>query len=106
MGGGTGGLQEPSPRATDRHGSDTNFAPLILKNGSLLAIWRSWEATGSRCFLATATDWREPSTYVQHHDEVISTDLGTAGTEDPFVPAPVERGACPLCRQRPLSPDP
>ena len=24
-------------------------------------------------------------TYVQHHREIISTDLGTAGTEDPFV---------------------
>jgi len=67
------------------HGSDTNFAPLILPNGSLLAIWRSWEATGSRCFLATATHWRNISTYTQHHREVISVDLGTAGTEDPFL---------------------
>ena len=46
-------------------GSDTNFAPLILPNGSLLAIWRSWEATGSRCFLATAADWRNASSYKQ-----------------------------------------
>ena len=30
-------------------------------------------------FLATATDWRDPSTYVQEHEEIISVDLGTAG---------------------------
>ena len=66
-------------------GVDTNFAPLILEDGSLLGLWRSWEATGSRVFLATAPDWRNVSSYVQHHDEVISVDLGTAGTEDPFL---------------------
>ena len=66
-------------------GSDTNFAPLILPNGSLVGLWRSWEATGSRVFTVTASSWREPDTYIQHHHEVISTDLGTAGTEDPFV---------------------
>ena len=69
----------------DWKGSDTNFAPLILEDGSLLGLWRSWEATGSRVFLATAPDWRNVSSYVQHHDEVISVDLGTAGTEDPFL---------------------
>ena len=80
-----GPWSEPKRVFADWHGSDTNFAPLILRNGSLLAIWRSWEATGSRCFLATAADWRDPATYAQRHEEVISTDLGTAGTEDPFV---------------------
>jgi hypothetical protein len=80
-----GPWSEPQSVFPHWKGSDTNFAPLILRNGSLLALWRSWEATGSRVFLAFAADWRNVSTYVQFHDEVISTDLGTAGTEDPFV---------------------
>ena len=67
------------------HGSDTNFAPLILPNGSMLAIWRSWDDNGSRCHLARAADWKNVSTYVQDHAEVISTDLGAMGTEDPFL---------------------
>ena len=29
----------------------------------------------------TASDWRNVSTYVQHHNEIISVDLGTAGTD-------------------------
>eukprot|EP01065_Artemidia_motanka_P041135 TRINITY_DN5279_c2_g1_i1.p1 TRINITY_DN5279_c2_g1~~TRINITY_DN5279_c2_g1_i1.p1 ORF type:complete len:514 (+),score=143.63 TRINITY_DN5279_c2_g1_i1:56-1543(+) len=67
-------------------GSDTNFAPVILKNGSLVAIWRSWGPGrgGSRPYLATASDWKDPSTYVQHKTELFP-DLGNAGTEDPFV---------------------
>ena len=66
-------------------GSDTNFAPIILPNNSLVAIWRSWTERGSRCYLATATDWRDASTYVQHTEEELFPDLGTAGTEDPFL---------------------
>jgi hypothetical protein len=41
-------------------GSDTNFAPLILRNGSMIAMWRLWNANGSRMFLATAEDWKDP----------------------------------------------
>ena len=80
-----GPWSEPQAIFPGWHGSDTNFAPLILRNGSLLALWREWGAMGSRIFLARAADWRNVSTYVQSHDEIISTDLGTAGTEDPFL---------------------
>ena len=67
-------------------GSDTNFSPTILKNGSLVAIWREWTTRGSRCYLATASDWKDPSTYRQHIDAgELWPDLGAAGTEDPFV---------------------
>jgi hypothetical protein len=64
-------------------GADTNFAPLILKNGSLLGMWRKWGGGhgGSRVFLATAPDWRNVSSYVQHKEELFP-DLGAAGTED------------------------
>eukprot|EP00041_Stephanoeca_diplocostata_P021387 m.497184 g.497184 ORF g.497184 m.497184 type:complete len:206 (-) comp21815_c1_seq2:867-1484(-) len=67
-------------------GADTNFAPLILSNGSIVAMWRSWGGGngGSRMFLATAEDWRRPDTYVQHHDELFP-DLGAAGTEDQYL---------------------
>ena len=65
-------------------GSDTNFAPIILPNGSLVAMWRRWTSRGSRQYIATAADWRDPSTYVQHHRELF-VDLGTAGTEDQFL---------------------
>ena len=70
----------------DYQGADTNFAPLILPNGSLIAIWREWNGPqGSRCFLATAPNWRNTSTYVQHTDRELFPDLGPAGTEDPFL---------------------
>jgi hypothetical protein len=67
-------------------GGDTNFSPLILPNGSIVAMWRHWGGGngGSRQFLATASDWRDPSTYVQHQTELFP-DLGAAGTEDQFV---------------------
>jgi len=68
------------------HGGDTNFAPLILPNGSFVGMWRHWGGGngGSRQFLATGTDWKDPSTYVQHQVELFP-DLGGAGTEDQFV---------------------
>jgi len=65
-------------------GADLNFSPLIFKNGSVLAMWRKWTGSGSRVFLATASDWRNASTYVQRKDELFP-DLSTAGTEDQFL---------------------
>jgi hypothetical protein len=67
-------------------GGDTNFAPLILKNGSIVAMWRHWGGGngGSRQFLATATDWKNMSSYTRHKVELF-LDLGAAGTEDQFV---------------------
>ena len=48
--------------------------------------WRHWGGGngGSRQFLATASDWRDPSSYIQHNTELFP-DLGAAGTEDQFV---------------------
>ena len=69
---------------------DTNFAPLILMNGSVLGLWRRWSQTGSRrgsrLFLATARDWRHPHTYVQHRSRTeLFPDLGASGVEDQFL---------------------
>jgi len=74
----------PTPLFPGYVGADTNFAPLILTNGSLLGMWRKWTGGGSRVFLATAADWRNLSTYVQHETELFP-DIGTAGTEDMFL---------------------
>merc|ERR1719203_1381500 len=83
--GGNWTWSEPQRFFTDYFGSDTNFAPVILANGSLVAIWREWTPLGgSRPYLATASDWRNVSTYKRHEIELFP-DLGAAGTEDPFV---------------------
>ena len=81
-----GNWSAPQLMFQNYHGGDTNFAPLILPNGSIVAMWRHWGGGngGSRQFLATAADWRDPSSYVQHHTELFP-DLGAAGTEDQFV---------------------
>eukprot|EP00463_Aulacantha_scolymantha_P006145 TRINITY_DN7702_c0_g1_i1.p1 TRINITY_DN7702_c0_g1~~TRINITY_DN7702_c0_g1_i1.p1 ORF type:complete len:181 (+),score=16.68 TRINITY_DN7702_c0_g1_i1:408-950(+) len=79
-----GNWSKPVQIFSKYHGSDTNFAPLILSNGSLIAMWRTWNARGSRQYLATAPNWKEPETYVQHHTELFP-DLGAAGTEDQFL---------------------
>ncbi|GMH71994.1 hypothetical protein TL16_g05803 [Triparma laevis f. inornata] len=80
-----GNWSEPLQILGDWQGSDTNFAPVILKNGSMVALWRDWTALGgSRVFLATGSDWKDPSTYVRHEVELFP-DLGTAGTEDQFI---------------------
>eukprot|EP00947_MAST-08B_sp_MAST-8B-sp1_P001928 g1928.t1 len=76
----------PSQMFPDYQGSDTNFAPFLFPDGSLVAIWREWTGRGSRCFTATATDWRNTSTYeMQIKEGELFPDLGTAGTEDPFL---------------------
>ena len=42
-------------------GADTNFAPLILANGSLVALWREWAGDGgSRVYVATAAELSGP----------------------------------------------
>lgn len=76
----------PQPLFPDYVGSDTNFAPIILQNGSLVALWREWTERGSRQYVATATDWKNMSTYEQHTDrQEIFPDLGAAGVEDQFL---------------------
>lgn len=79
-----GNWSKPVQIFSKYHGSDTNFAPLILSNGSLIAMWRTWTGKGSRQYLATGSNWKEPNTYVQHHEELFP-DLGAAGTEDQFL---------------------
>lgn len=76
----------PSLIWPDWHASDTNFAATILEDGSLVGLWRSWEALGSREFPVTASNWKDPATYKQHLDRgELWPDLGAAGTEDQFV---------------------
>jgi len=81
-----GNWSTPQKIFGDYVGGDTNFAPLILRNGSIIAMWRTWGGGngGSRQYLATASDWKNPTTYVQHHTELFP-DLGAAGTEDQFL---------------------
>eukprot|EP01060_Flectonema_neradi_P031101 TRINITY_DN4634_c2_g1_i1.p1 TRINITY_DN4634_c2_g1~~TRINITY_DN4634_c2_g1_i1.p1 ORF type:complete len:504 (+),score=109.13 TRINITY_DN4634_c2_g1_i1:53-1513(+) len=74
----------PVPIFPDYHGSDTNFAPFIFPNGSMVALWRQWQTNGSRMFVATADNWKDVSTYKQHHVELFP-DMGAAGTEDQFM---------------------
>jgi len=77
---------KPEPLFPGYYGADTNFAPIILANGSVVALWREWTELGSRQFVATATDWKNLSTYEQHIDRgEIFPDLGAAGTEDQFL---------------------
>ena len=49
-------------------------------------MWRHWGGGngGSRQFLSTASDWKDPATYIQHNVELFP-DLGAAGTEDQFL---------------------
>ena len=63
----------PADMATARaRAYDDDGAPCFTGNG------------GSRQFLATASDWKDTSTYIQHHTELFP-DLGAAGTEDQFI---------------------
>ena len=63
---------------------------MILPNGSFVAMWRAFRGAGdqnyagSRQYLATGSDWKDPSTYIRHEKELFP-DLGAAGTEDQFL---------------------
>lgn len=84
-----GPWSKPSKIFGNYSGSDTNLSPVILPNGSAITFWRRWETDetrrpvqlGGQIYLATATDWRNGSTYVQRHDRVFP-ELGPMGTED------------------------
>lgn len=70
----------------DYVGGDTNFAPIIRADGSVVALWRRWEGSrGSRVYLASASDWANVSTYEMHDTAELWPDLGPMGTEDPFL---------------------
>merc|ERR1712232_1026518 len=55
-----------------------------MPNGSYVGMWRIWGNGGSRQFLTTGSNWKDPSTYVQHTTELFP-DLGACGTEDQFL---------------------
>ncbi len=63
--------------------SDTNLAPVILRNGSLVGIWRTWDA-GSWPHLVTAAHWKNASSYVFSQAPLFPA-LGGQGTEDPAL---------------------
>mmetsp|Transcript_35300 Transcript_35300/g.59832 ORF Transcript_35300/g.59832 Transcript_35300/m.59832 type:complete len:503 (+) Transcript_35300:16-1524(+) len=80
-----GPWSSPQQLWPEYEGADTNFAPVILPNGTIVAIWRTWESVrGSRCYLAIGENWNDTSTYQQFEVELFP-DLGAAGTEDPFL---------------------
>ena len=63
--------------------ADTNLAPVILANGSLVGIWRNSQS-GSTPHLVTATHWKNASSYVFDSAELFPT-LGSLGAEDPAL---------------------
>ena len=70
---------------------DTNFAPVIMADGSLIGLYRD-DAAGSstNLHLVTATDWRRNETYRESRDPIAGGVVGAGagvfdGPEDPFV---------------------
>ena len=69
--------------------TDTNFAAVILKNGTLVGFSRWWITnngpfTGSRIHLVLASNWKDPSTYKESKNELFPNICGN-GIEDPFL---------------------
>ena len=68
---------------------DTNLAAAILPNGSVVGIARTGGGpTGISAHLVTASDWRDPASYVGRWKEMLfpnTTIVPDAGVEDPFV---------------------
>jgi hypothetical protein len=69
--------------------SDTNLAPVILANGSLVGIWRTWGADcpgihGSCPHLVTASHWKNASSYV-FQQQPLFPGLQGGGAEDPAL---------------------
>ena len=72
---------------------DTNLAVAILPDHSAVGIWRKCEnPTGTVCeaqcctfpHLLTASDWRDPSTYVPHAARIFP-EVQPYGSEDPML---------------------
>jgi len=61
-------------------GVDLNLSPFIFANDSLIALYR--DNQGSNIHIATASNWRDPSTYVQHNQNLPD---GVSLPEDPFL---------------------
>lgn len=54
---------------------DSNLYPIIFRNVSFLGFWRNDDDRGS-IHVCTATDWRDPTTYVQHTEDIFSHSSG------------------------------
>lgn len=83
----TGNWSTPVRVLMEKPEMDTNFAPVILPNGSLLGLWRDHHPGGhhSTPHLVTATDWRLPETYRWSDKELFSDKTVPGGIEDMFV---------------------
>jgi hypothetical protein len=68
--------------------ADTNLAPYIYPNGSLIGIWRTHPGAspGSIPHLVTAAHWKNASSYVWHTDPILPLHVPeNVGLEDPSV---------------------
>ena len=68
--------------------ADTNLAPYIFPNGSLLGIWRTHPgaAPGSIPHLVTAAHWKNASSYTWHSAPLLPLALPEdVGLEDPHI---------------------
>lgn len=68
--------------------ADTNLAPFIFPNGSLLGIWRTHPGAvpGSIPHLVTAAHWKDASSYVWRSDALLPLHLPEdVGLEDPHL---------------------
>jgi hypothetical protein len=73
---------------------DTNFAAVVDADGRLVGMWRDHHrnasAAGAKAkstiHLVTASNWKENSTYVFEHDDLLFEGLPyPGGVEDPFL---------------------
>ena len=68
--------------------ADTNLAPYIFPNGSLLGIWRTHPGAspGSIPHVVTAAHWKNASSYVWSSDPILPLHLPeNVGLEDPSL---------------------
>ena len=80
--------------------ADSNLAPLIRADGSLLGLWRSFNDspawTGhadwkiSAIHMVVATNWKDPSTYIFVESNWNSSDIFDAAKKDGMLRGPTE----------------
>ena len=63
---------------------DTNFAATILKNGSLVGLLRD-SPDASIIYLVTASNWKDPNTYIMHDNKPLFPQLIQWYAEDPSI---------------------
>eukprot|EP01084_Bolivina_argentea_P125698 222671_1 len=66
---------------------DTNFASVILNNGSLIGFSRTHSSTdpGSTIHLVKSLDWKDASKYIENPNDLFPDIPANKGTEDPFM---------------------